>query len=287
MMGNASIARPASTLARMSTVEPVEPVGPPEADDPFSVVRRVRSFDDVVIQVQEAIHSGRFRTGDKLPSERDLCQRFGVGRPTVREALRVLEALGVVDIRPGKTGGIFVAEQTGKGVGAALASLLHMVGATPEELGEFRASFEGETAAWAAQRAHPEEVERLQAFAAEAHAVAALEHGRWRDMVRLDIGFHQLVAQASRNRVRVAVMQGLLQALERTELTITSLAEPYLLGSTAKDLTAVADAIRDGDPECAREAMRSHVEFFSELYVRAAASTEQRAGQSSPPRPRR
>lgn len=283
MLESASIARPASTLARMPTVEPMEP---PEAGDPFSVVRRVRSFDDVVMQVQEAIHSGRFRTGDKLPSERDLCQRFGVGRPTVREALRVLEALGVVDIRPGKAGGIFVAEQTGKGVGAALASLLHMVGATPEELGEFRASFEGETAAWAAQRALPEEVERLQAFAAEAHAVAAREHGRWRDMVRLDIGFHQLVAQASRNRVRVAVMQGLLQALERTELTITSLAEPYLLGSTAKDLAAVADAIRDGDPERARDAMRSHVEFFSELYVRAAASTEQGARGSSRPRRR-
>lgn len=159
----------------------------------------------------------------------------------------MLEALGVVDTRPGKTGGIFVAEQTGKGVGAALASLLHMVGATPEELGEFRASFEGETAAWAAQRAHPDEVEQLLACAAEAHVVAARERGRWSDIVRLDIPFHQLVAQASRNRVRVAVMQGLLQVLERTELTITSLAEPYLLGSTANDLTAVAEAIRDGD----------------------------------------
>lgn len=236
----------------------------------FNVVRRVRSFDDVVLQVQNAILEGIFQTGDRLPSERDLCQMFGVGRPTLREALRVLEVLGVVDIRPGKSGGIYVARQTGEGVGVTLASLIRMAGATPEELAEFRASFEGETAGWAARRALPEEVERLCDAAATVRSIAQDPSGRWSEVVAIDINFHQTVAHASRNRVRVAVMQGLLRAVERVELGITSLAEPRLLASTADDLEAVAAAIRDKDEDRARTAMRAHVEWFSELYVRAA-----------------
>lgn len=258
---------PVDTLDAMSTADNNASSAAASA---FNIVRRVRSFDDVVLQVQNAILAGTFQTGDRLPGERDLCQMFGVGRPTLREALRVLEVLGVVDIRPGKSGGIYVARQTGEGVGVTLASLIRMAGATPEELAEFRASFEGETAGWAARRAQTEEVERLLNAAAAARAVAEDPNGRWSDVVAIDIDFHQTVAHASHNRVRVAVMQGLLRAVERVERGITSLAEPRLLASTADDLEAVATAIRDKDAERARAAMRAHVEWFSELYVRAA-----------------
>jgi GntR family transcriptional repressor for pyruvate dehydrogenase complex len=54
----------------------------------FEKVRRVRTFDDVVEQLREAILSGRIRPGDRLPGERQLCEELGVGRPTLREALR-------------------------------------------------------------------------------------------------------------------------------------------------------------------------------------------------------
>lgn len=243
---------------------------PSAASGAFNAVRRVRSFDDVVLQVQNAILDGTFETGDRLPAERDLCQMFGVGRPTLREALRVLEVLGVISIRLGKAGGIYVAQQTGEGVGVTLASLIRMAGATPEELAEFRASFEAETAGWAARRARADEVERLVDAAVAARIVADDPNGRWSDVVRIDIDFHQTVAEASRNRVRVAVMQGLLRAVERVERGITSLAGPEVLTAAAADLEAVATAIRDKDPERARAAMRAHVEWFGELYVRAA-----------------
>ena len=60
----------------------------------FDKARRVRSFDDVVEQLREAIYSGRIRPGERLPGERQLSEEFGVGRPTLREALRSLEAVG-------------------------------------------------------------------------------------------------------------------------------------------------------------------------------------------------
>ena len=79
----------------------------------FTAIRRVRSFDEVVAQIQGAILSGRYRAGDRLPTERELCALFDVSRPTLREALRALEVLGSLEIRPGRRGGIFVASPNG------------------------------------------------------------------------------------------------------------------------------------------------------------------------------
>ena len=87
--------------------------------------RRSRSFDDVLEQLREAILSGRIRPGDRLPGERQLCESFGVGRPTLREALRSLEATGLIEVRPGKGGGSYAVTPSEATVGDALAALTH------------------------------------------------------------------------------------------------------------------------------------------------------------------
>src|SRR5437870_3894500 len=110
--------------------------------------RRVRSFDDVVEQLREAIYSGRIRPGQRLAGERQLCEQFGVGRPTLREALRSLEAVGIIDVRPGKGGGSYVATPPASTVGDALAALVNLRGASLEDLAEFRVDFEAENASW-------------------------------------------------------------------------------------------------------------------------------------------
>ena len=90
----------------------------------FEKARRVRSFDDVVEQLREAIYSGRIRPGDRLPGERQLSEEFGVGRPTLREALRSLEAVGIIEVRPGKSGGSYAVTPSESTVGDALALVL-------------------------------------------------------------------------------------------------------------------------------------------------------------------
>jgi GntR family transcriptional repressor for pyruvate dehydrogenase complex len=242
---------------------------------PFTAIRRTRSFDEVVRQIQDAILGGRFRSGDRLPNERDLSGMFDVSRPTLREALRTLEVLGILDIRPGKSGGIFVSAPSGDSVGSALAALIRLRGATAAELNEFRTSFEGETAAWAARRAEPDDVERITRIAADARATAERRETQWRDMVELDIRFHETVAQASKNEVRVAVMLGIIRALQRIELTIGSLADVALYRSVGEELTAVAEAIADHDPDRARDAMRGHVDRFGALYIQVEDPQDQ------------
>jgi GntR family transcriptional repressor for pyruvate dehydrogenase complex len=257
----------ASTFASM-TASPAGAALQPD-QSPFTAIRRARSFDEIVMQIQDAILSGRFQTGDRLPTERELCQLLDVSRPTLREALRALEVLGMLDIRPGKRGGIFAAVPSGDSIGSALAVLIRLRGATAGELTEFRTSFEGETAAWAARRADDDDVQRILQLAADVRERAERPDTRWPEMVELDLLFHETVAAASKNQVRVAVMLGILRALQRVELTITEIADTALQRSVGVELGAVAEAIRDHDPERAREAMRRHVDRFGEIYLDA------------------
>src|SRR3982751_3195163 len=134
--------------------------------------RRARSFDDVVGQLREAILSGRIRPGDRLPGERQLCEEFGVGRPTLREALRSLEAVGLIEVRPGKGGGSYAATPPASTVGDALAALVNLRGASLEDLAEFRVDFESENASWAARRADAKDIATLQSIGDEARAAA-------------------------------------------------------------------------------------------------------------------
>src|SRR3954454_5393480 len=141
----------------------------------FDKVRRVRSFDDVLEQLREAIPSGRSRPGERLPNERQLCETFGVGRPTLREALRSLEAVGMIEVRPGKGGGSYAVTPSESTLGDALASLVSLRGASLEDLAEVRVDFEGESAAWAARRAEAGDIGTLEAIVAEARAAATAE----------------------------------------------------------------------------------------------------------------
>ncbi len=106
----------------------------------------MRSFDHIVGQIRDAIASGGIAPGERLPSERDLGVAFGVSRTTLREALRALEAQGVIEIRTGSRGGAFVAEPSSELVAAALGALLRFRSATARELAEFRVPFEAENA---------------------------------------------------------------------------------------------------------------------------------------------
>src|SRR2546421_11800247 len=108
----------------------------------FAPARRLRTLDDVFLQIRDAILAGQVPEGERLPNERDLAERFEVGRPTVREALRSLEALGIVEMRAGRSGGVFATRSSEASLGSALSTLVSLGGASAQELAEFRLSFE-------------------------------------------------------------------------------------------------------------------------------------------------
>jgi GntR family transcriptional repressor for pyruvate dehydrogenase complex len=231
----------------------------------FTPAKRTRSFDDVVEQIRDAVIEGRLKNGERLPNERDLCRVFGISRPTLREGLRALEALGVVEVRTGAAGGVFVSEPGGDQLGLALEALIRFSDATARDLAEFRVSFEGETAYWAAERATGEDVAALKSIVKEFKRLANEEDVLWATLADLDVRFHEAVAHASHNQVRVAIMLGIHRALYRASTSIGPLMDSGQRRSIARELTAIANAVGTRDTRMARSRMRRHVKKFADL----------------------
>jgi GntR family transcriptional repressor for pyruvate dehydrogenase complex len=233
----------------------------------FVPAQRVRSFDHIVGQIRDQIASGGIAPGERLPSERDLGVAFGVSRTTLREALRALEAQGVIEIRTGSRGGAFVAEPSSELVAAALGALLRFRSATARELGEFRIPFEAENAAWAARRADPAALAELEHIVGDVAVRAGDDSIPWPEVAALEVRFHDAVARATGNSVRAAIMAAILDALERAFTAVPVPVGSPLRGQLAPELHEIMIAIHAGDDEAAGEAMRAHVARWSELEV--------------------
>lgn len=226
----------------------------------FTEVHPVRGFEDIAVQIKEAILQGHLKNGDRLPNERELGNLFGVSRPTVREAIRSLEAIGVVEVRRGIYGGIFITEPKPDQVGRALEALLRFRGATISELVEFRRTFEAETAYWAAQRATTEQVDQLVLLATKIKEMAIANETPWEAFIELDLTFHEEVAQASHNQIRVAIMLAIHGVFHKTSLLLEKVDDIVWRKNQANDLMEIAQAIAERNPELARQRMANHVQ---------------------------
>jgi GntR family transcriptional repressor for pyruvate dehydrogenase complex len=217
-----------------------------------------RAPSDIAVRIRRAIASGDLAPGDRLPNERDLGGLFHVSRATLREALRLLEADGFVEVRRGVTGGAFVCLPTGDRAGSALGALIRFHQATAEHFAEFRLTFEPETARLAARRATPEQVAKLTETVAR---IGAASHPDvpWERFMDLDIAFHEQVAEASGNPIRLAVMLGVQAAFRESSLSIMSQDGPAWRTEQCRQLLAVADAIRQHKPRLAHHHMQRHL----------------------------
>lgn len=239
----------------------------------FNEVKPVRGFEDIALQIQQAILDGQLKTGDRLPNERELGAVFGVSRPTLREAIRSLEAAGVVEVRRGANGGTFIGEPKADQVGQALAALIRFRGVTVDELAEFRSNFESETAFWAAKRATPDQIRKLQEIARRFQVVAENPDSSWAVIVEHDLAFHEEVAHTSQNQIRVAIMMAIHDVLHRTALMIADWDTASWRGQQIQEVKNIVDAIANHDVRRAKRLMRQHVSTNIEAVVRKKEDT--------------
>jgi GntR family transcriptional repressor for pyruvate dehydrogenase complex len=226
----------------------------------FNKVHQVRGFEDVLTQIYNAIYSNQLKTGDRLPSERELAGMFAVSRTTIREAIRVLEAEQVVEVKRGVNGGTSIIEPKPGQLARALETLIHFGGATFTELAEFRTDFEGKTAFLAAQRATEQQIEQIFTIAKQFNELAKDPKTPWQKMIDVDLSFHEAVVYASKNQIHIAIMLGIQSLLRKTSLSIESGADMQFRKKQAKDLLNIAQAIKDRDANLAKLTMMEHVE---------------------------
>jgi GntR family transcriptional regulator, transcriptional repressor for pyruvate dehydrogenase complex len=171
-------------------------------------VRLSRASDEIVAQLSEALFDGRLEPGQALGSEAELASRFGVSRASVREAMRTLEASGIIEIGMGPKGGARIARGDPKRFAHALAVQLRLVGVTPGEVLDVRVGVEWMGAQLAAVHVTDDELERMEALV----EAAEREHEPERLGV-LTRAFHVAVAEGSHNRVLVATLTSIREAL--------------------------------------------------------------------------
>ncbi len=206
-------------------------------------------------QLMEQIASGRLARGDRLPSENALAEMFGVSRPTVRNALFRLQSDGILRSRKGS--GNYVAE----------APSPHILSLKPGKgnisemmLGlEFRLAIEGDAAALAATRRSDVELAQLKGIMQQQEQLSGAPVAESHDA---DILFHTLIADAARNRHYSVAIRNLYSSVINSWLLwhrAASNTYGQIWNSVLDEHRAVYEAIRDGDADGARAAMRIHI----------------------------
>jgi GntR family transcriptional repressor for pyruvate dehydrogenase complex len=217
------------------------------------------------------IESGKYAVGERLPTERELAEQYGVSRPTLREALIALEMLGMIEARHGL--GIYV---TRASMPMAASSYDFEIGAF--ELIEARRLFEGEAAALAAATIDEEQLAELERLLAR---MADEDELKGEDA---DKEFHMVIARATGNGAIIATVENLWELRNRSPLArnILSRARGAGLEPRMVEHRRVLDALRAHDPAAARQAMRDHLERVIDHLLRATETEAlERAQQES------
>jgi GntR family transcriptional repressor for pyruvate dehydrogenase complex len=217
----------------------------------FQPVRRSRLYEDIVRQIQDLLAAERLQAGDRLPGERALADSLSVSRASVREALRVLDYIGVVEVRPGE--GTFVARTPPNPLDPSVYSLLSERTFLLDLL-EARQIVEEEIVSLAARRATRDDFEALENLLTQRDA--ALSSGK--HDLESDLAFHTLVAESTANPVLVSLMRHLnemwLQARERTGRRRSSPEKAHRFHRQ------ILTALRRRHPAAARRWLRRHLE---------------------------
>ena len=217
-------------------------------------IEKSRVSQGIVDQLVSLIRSGNFTPGDQLPGERQMAQKLGVSRNSVREALRTLETVGLIEIKPGK--GTFVKDPSSEVLRAALVPHLFQDEDTFAKLFELREIIEVEAASRAAERISEEQLEQI---------------GRWLNTMEVsvdnndlemalvaDVEFHRHVIIATGNDVLIDLMESVVDLLREMRRISPSFVD--LLPHSIKQHRAILAALKRGDGPAAKEAMHTHLQ---------------------------
>ena len=223
----------------------------------FASVRSTRAHEHIVEQLQRLILSGKLAPGSRLPSERAMMIEFQVSRPTVREALRVAESMGLISVRHGDPGGAKVLGTPSVGIARVFDSLLDSGCTSALELLEMRIMLDSSAAALASTQPKSRLTNLVEALR-QMQATTDLH-----SFAELDTAFHEAVIAASGNRLFHLVFQSLKEPIR--SLIENSLRSPAKQSSeeTLRQHATIVDAIRKGDAHRAASAVRAHLgEFY-------------------------
>ncbi len=213
-------------------------------------------------QIQDVILDGKIKPGEKLPSERELGEMLGTSRGTLREALRILEQKGLIEIRLGVNGGAIVKETTWEQMSETLALLIRSQSVSLHHLAEFREDVEENVASLAAERATKEDIQDLNRLIKEAEKFYKKGVSHWDKFVGVDEKIHMGLARISRNPIYSFI-------LETVHANIGKYYNKYLppgenkLEENFRDLVEIVRAVEQKKAKEAGLLAKEHVKRFN------------------------
>jgi len=251
----------------------------------YSSVRQPRLADVLTERLEAMILEGSLKPGHKLPAERELAERFGVSRPSLREAIQKLSARGLLTSRQG--GGTYVSARLNDSYNDPMLEMLSRHDEFHLDVLEFRDAMEGITAYHAAMRATPADKEMLQRRFRELDASyndPALQSDPLRE-AKADAAFHLAIAEAAHNVLMLHTIRGLFHLLEKS--IVASLAHlferPNARALLMAQHRAMLEAILEGRAEEARSMAHEHLDYVKAglMEMQRAESRAQRAERRS------
>lgn len=208
--------------------------------------------DDAISAIRSMIISGELAPGDRLPPEAQLSERLGLSRNSLREAVKALALIRVLDVRQGD--GTFVTSLAPSTLVDALSFIidLHQDGSIVDLLG-VRRILEAEATHMAALRLTSEEIDQLSALAESVNEQSSVE-----DLVAADMEFHRTINSACGNDYLAATLEGISGATTRARIW-RGVTESNALERTLEEHRAIVDAIRERRPDLARSWATVHV----------------------------
>jgi DNA-binding FadR family transcriptional regulator len=223
----------------------------------YTPIQSSKVFEKIAEQIEKRILSGELRSGDRLPTERELSEQFQASRTAVREAMKTLAQRGLVDMRPGR--GTIVIDGTSQAMRHSLG-LMMMVGqaGNSANLVEVREIIEPGIAALAAVRATEEEITAMR----EAVRVMDDNLNEANAFIAADNDFHRALAKGTQNALILTLVDSIVDLLSEQRKQIFSLSGAPERGQIHHK--RILDSVVQHDAEAAREAMRAHLQQVRE-----------------------
>jgi DNA-binding FadR family transcriptional regulator len=230
---------------------------------PTERIVRTKLSDEVFSRLKQLIENGELKAGDEMPSERELMERFGVGRPAIREAMQALAGKGLVEISHGERAKVLqvTAESIFRQVDLPAKLMLSGSSDSLEHLKSARIFFERGMVREAAAKAGKDDIAELRALLDK----QSRHIGDSELFIDADMAFHQKIAQISGNPIFAAVSGAMLGWLKsyHTEMLIWTGRENFTLAEHEE----IIRAIEKGDADLAEKAMIKHLERSRALYA--------------------
>ncbi|MCA9948799.1 MAG: FadR family transcriptional regulator [Anaerolineales bacterium] len=209
--------------------------------------------EETARQIVEMIRNGRYSSGDQLPGERQLSKDLQVGRTSVREAIRRLEAMGLVEVQQGR--GTFVNDPSNRTLQTTLTPHILTNQQKLDELFELRQIVETAAAARAAERANASQIEAMRYWAQTIETAVARQEAAM--IVTADIEFHRQIILASGNNTLVDLMDSIVDLLR--DMRHDSTLIPNLLPEIVRGHREILTAVENKNSLAAADAMRRHL----------------------------